>query len=198
MDNINEQSVEVIQEKSNDEMYVSKSEFNKLYKKIKRIEIMSVVGLIFLVVILAMSFVNQPESINTVVEGSSEKKLPSTLNKSEIDALGNEVVEIYNAGDYVGLYYVLGDYAQTLVPIEDFKKSMDGIKVLGKIQKYSFSHHKFEGTDDGADWYTINYIANYDMGNGKLQLTLRVTGDEWEVAGMHMEVKNMDLGKLED
>lgn len=185
-------------DKERDERESCKLEFEKLNKRIRKLEVISVISLVLLIIILGMNFVNQPQSDSSVIQTTNQKELPSNLNKEEIEELGKNVVEAYNSNDIEKLYSVLGSYAQTMVTIEELEETMKGLKILGNIGKYSFSHYEFMGNDNGADWYSLNYVASYAAGNGTLKINLRVTNGEWDIVGYYMNVEKLDLDKLEN
>jgi len=78
--------------------------------------------------------------------------LPTSLNVDTFDEIVANIQETYNANDVEALYEILGDYAQTLVPIEELQKMVDGAGLLGKIDKTSYSHIIFLEHSKGADW----------------------------------------------
>jgi hypothetical protein len=182
----------------NSEINAYKTEFSKLSKRIKRLEAINIVSLLLLVAILGVSFVNKPNSNINNVQVVSQKELPSDLNKVEIEFIGKQVVDAYNSSDIDSLYSVLGSYAQTMVTVEELEETMKGLEILGNISKYSYTHHEFMGNDDGADWYSLNYIANYSAGNGTLKINLRIADNAWEIVGFYMNIKQLDLEKLKN
>lgn len=191
-----EETVELM--KYSDEIDVYKTEFNKLNKRIKRLEVISIVSLCLLVAVLGVNFASKPDTDINNMQTTSQKELPSGLNKAEIESIGRQVVEAYNSNNIDNLYSVFGSYAQTMVTVEDLKDTMKGLNVLGNIGKYSYSHYEFIGNNDGADWYSLNYVANYSAGNGTLRINLRIADDTWEIVGFNMNVPKLDLEKIKN
>jgi len=117
--------------------------------------------------------------------------LPTSLNVDTFDEIVANIQETYNANDVEALYNILGDYAQTLVRIEELQEMVDGASLLGKIDKTSYSHINFLEHNKGADWYSLNYVTKYENGNGTLQVTLRVADNQWQVIGFHMNIEQL-------
>ncbi len=159
---------------------------------------MSIISLILLVSILGVSLINNPKSNTEVVQTSTQNALPSKLNNAEIESLAAEVVEAYNSKDLDRLYSTFGPFAQTMVTIEELEANLSQIMVLGTLEKYSYSHYDYLGDDDGADWYSLNYVAKYSAGNGTLKISIRVVDDEWEIVGFFFNIDQLDLEKIEN
>ncbi|TDX43017.1 hypothetical protein [Orenia marismortui] len=112
------------------------------------------------------------------------------IDKEMANEIINEIKEYYNNDDIESLYNVMGEYARVLVTYEDFEESIMGMKVLGKMKNSSYTHHSYIQKKDGADWYTLNYVAKYEAGDGEATVTIMVKDNGWEVVGFRFNVFN--------
>lgn len=175
-------------EKSN--INESNEEFLYLKKKIKRIELFSGISLVLIILLLLITINNITKNVPEA-ELSDSNTLPQSINTVVVKQIVKNIEERYNSQNIESLYDILGEYAQTHITLEDFTTTMDGIKVIGLIEDVSYSHVEFLGTENGAEWYNLHYLARYEAGKGNLKVSLRVVNDEWQVVGFRMDVDNL-------
>lgn len=166
-------------------------EFERIKKRVKRIEIVSFISLILLVILIGINIVSIGSQVEPTQNNVAIKELPPSLNSTEIKEIASDIQAAYNSGDSNKMYAMLGDYAQTLVTLEEMTETMSGLKLLGNLEKASYSYSEFLGNKEGADWFNLHYVAKYENGSGTLRITLRIVDDNWEVVGFHMNVEQL-------
>ena len=163
--------------------------YNKvLLNRIKRVEILSIISIILLIGVLVVSFVNNRGPVPQV---SSAKALPSSIDKAVANRIITDIKDAYNSGDINKTYNLMGEYAKTLVSIEDFEKSLEQMKILGKMENASYTHYTYLQQKEGADWYILNYVTTYEAGAGNATVTIRVVDNSWEIVGFRFNVESI-------
>ncbi|HEX9059548.1 MAG TPA: hypothetical protein VF941_05155 [Clostridia bacterium] len=191
----NEVVDEVQKESSNnaDNESIFIKSFEGLLKKVKRLEILNYIVLVLLFVSMAFNFIGMTRDFgHSSTNTENRKQLPKNLDKVAANKIINEIKQYYNEDDEEKLYNFLGEYAKTLVSFDEFKKSMSSLKMLGKISSASFTDYTYLENRNGADWFTLNYVAKYENGNGNAAVSIKASGDEWEVAGFKFNVDRLN------
>lgn len=187
--NILENNTNVKETIVSENMNKEKDVNSKILKKIKRMELMNYLILILLTVVLVFNVVGINNGGNNVAD-VAEKSLPKNLNKDVANKLIDEIAEYYNNDESEKLYNILGDYAKTAISYNDFTKSIEQLKTIGKIESASYTHYEYMGYQEGADWYVLNYIARFNTGNGDVTVTILTKNNNWEVVGFRLNVHN--------
>jgi len=187
----NEENTESTNNRSINTMSVSGqiNEIGYLNKKLKRIEILNYIIVVLLVLILALNFLAGANPLSTN-QTNNEKELPKSLNKAVANEIINNIKDVYNSGDTMKLYNVMGEYARTLVSVEEFEKSLEQIKVIGKFNNAYYTHYEYAGYQDGADIFVLFYVAKYDIADGNATVTIRSNSDSWEIIGFKFNFNN--------
>lgn len=187
----NEENTESTNNRGINTMAVS-GQFNEigyLKKKLKRIEILNYIIVVLLALILALNFLAGANPLSTS-QTKNEKELPKSLNKAVTNEIINNIKDAYNSGDTMKLYNVMGDYARTLVSVEEFEKSLEQIKVIGKFNNAYYTHYEYAGYQNGADIFVLFYVAKYDIADGNATVTIRSNNDSWEIIGFKFNFNN--------
>lgn len=166
-------------------------ELEQVKKRLKRVEIINITSLILIVVLIGINLMNFGLRVDEKQPSGPQRALPSDVSAQMRDKIADDIASGYNNGDGDKLYSLLGDYAQTLITVEEMNDTVDTLKVLGSLEKTSYSYYEFLGDRDGAEWFILHYVAKYENGNGTLRVTLRVVDDQWEIAGFYLNVDQL-------
>lgn len=165
-------------------------------KRLKRLEVMNIVLLVLVSVLVYGTFnppIKEPTHVDQVQ--GEQKMLPSSLSTSKLEVIAQEFSKAYNSGDNNELYKTLGPFAQTLISKDDLADRVGALRILGDIEKTAYSHYEFLGYKEGADWFSLNYIAKYSNGDGTLKINIRVVDDQWQVVGFYLNVDQLENKK---
>jgi len=157
----------------------------------KKTQIMVVILIIVLIIGGVGFFVRNSKTIvgnKETIPLSELKNLPKTIDKVAIDTMVKAVIEGYNCADKAKLYDLFGDYAKTTVSVEDFRGSLSTCNVLSLLRGASYSSYNFLRSDNFGDWYTLNYVAKYENGNGGIDITIKSFQDKWEIVSIRFNV----------
>ncbi len=188
----NNNQIEVLSNEVSKEQKVVKSDgdLTPLYKKVKRLEILSIISILLLAGLLVFNITAVNRS-GATSEIASQKALPEGVDNNAANKIINEIKDAYNAQDNDRLYNVMGEFAKTLISKEEFYKTMEQVSILGKLESASYTHYTYLENSDGADFFQLNYIAKYQAGNGKALVTIRANEEGWEVVGFRFNVDNI-------
>lgn len=157
-------------------------------KRLKRIEVI----LIVLAILTLINFI-----INILPEGSSheevdlngQKDLPENMSKPITDELVFTIRDAYNDANWSMMYETFGEWAKLQIELEEISSNFEKLKpVTGAIGTYSFSHHVYNGYNEGAEWYVVFYRCKFKNGKGTIKLTIRSVDVGSEVVGIHINL----------
>jgi len=156
--------------------------------RLKRIEIL----LIILIILALANWVTplikkkmNPIAISEKV--SNSKELPTDLSKKVVDKIVYEIKTEFNRANWKEMHSIYGEYAQVqLSPkqIEDEFKKMK--EIVGGISSYAYSHYKYDGKGDNADWFEFHYKCQFDSGKGTIKVSTRTVDNISEVTGINI------------
>lgn len=160
-----------------------KDQIDGLKQQLKRMQWIVEVLAVLVILLMTQSILGYKDD--------GQQKAPDFLTESVKTSMAEIVKNAYNTGDAKIIYDILGPYAQTVHTPEQIQMMLEGLKVVGYLEKSTFTHYEYLGYDQGAEWYTIYYAAKFQNGIGGLRITLRVVEDEWEIAGFFMNVDRL-------
>lgn len=143
---------------------------------------------IFNYVVIALLLLNLGITSYTALRSTSPHSLSDAskaeLNISEADAnaLAAEITKLYNAKDDVGLFNKFDSIAKAQLSKEKFKAELDQLyPLMGTISDSAFSSSVLAGSEEGRDYYNLNYKikltdGQFNSGDLKLTVTQRESG----------------------
>jgi len=160
-------------------------------KRLKRIEIITVLILILIVGNLISSVTtsfNNSNSKNTVI--SKNKDLPSDVTRQFSDKIINKLKTDYNLSDWKELHKTFGEFAKAQIGVDQISNEFKKLRAAtGKINTYVYSHYLYEGNNNDAEWFELQYKCRFDNGKGTIKLSTRTVDGISEIVGI---VINLD------
>jgi hypothetical protein len=174
--------------KSNIEQIMSKKYYNRLMIKLKRLEALCIVIIVLLGAIIIINVVsfNRPIAEARI----NNKTLPSSINKVVANNTINQIKDYYNNNDSMELYNLLDDYDKSQITFNNFTKSLEQFKNLGKLLAASYINYDYWKTVNDENWFILNYSALFDKGTGYVKVTIKANGDKWDIAGFLFNITN--------
>ena len=156
--------------------------------RLKRIEIL----LIILIILSSASWVTPliKKNMNSTAiseEAIGTKELPIDLNKSVVDKIMHKIKTEFNHSDWEKMHNIYGEYAKVQLSPEQIGSEFKKMKaIVGNISTYAYSHYKYEGEADNADWFDFHYKCRFDNGKGTIKISTRTVDNISEVTGINM------------
>lgn len=163
-------------------------------KRLKRIEIILIGVIVLLIINLTISLVqNTSKQSNNFVENSNEKTpLPEDVTREFMNKIVFKVKTDYNEKDWTNLYDIFGDYAKSSIGPEQVNTQFENIfNLIGKIERYSFSHYDYIGFEEGAQWFYVYYKSRFSNGTGLIKLNLRSIDGKTEIVGLRLNLEEL-------
>jgi len=160
-------------------------------KRLKRIEILTVIILVFVIGNFAYSIMNNSNSSKTEqTEIAETKELPDDISRNYLDKTVYKVKTDFNQSDWPELYNVLGGFAKSQISVNDVSEGFKKLKYATKsISTYAYSHYIYEGYSESADWFDVYYKCRFENGIGTIKLSTRTVENKTEIVGV---VINLD------
>lgn len=160
-------------------------------KRIKRIEIIIVLILILLAgntIFLLAALSNNSGVANTEI--SENKELPSDVTREFSDKIVFKVKTDYNLSDWEELHNTFGEYAKAQIGVDQISSEFEKLKSFtGKISTYAYSHYLYEGNNNNAEWFELEYKCKFENGKGTIKISTRTVDGISEIVGI---VINLD------
>ena len=160
-------------------------------KRIKRIEIITIISLFLIVGNLIYLISNKTISKNTdTTEIKETKNLPSDITSKYSDKILFKIKNDFNLSEWNKLYDVFGEYAKSQISIDQISSEFKKLRAAtGEINTYGYSHYIYEGYTESADWFELHYKCRYDNGKGTIKISTRTVDGISEIVGV---VINLD------
>tara|TARA_B100000768_G_scaffold181987_1_gene208038 strand:+ start:8446 stop:8940 length:495 start_codon:yes stop_codon:yes gene_type:complete len=160
-------------------------------KRIKRIEIITIISLFLIVGNLIYLISNKTISKNTdTTEIKETKNLSSDITRKYSDKILFKIKNDFNRSEWNKLYDVFGEYAKSQISIDQISSEFKKLRAAtGKINTYGYSHYIYEGYTESADWFELHYKCRYDNGKGTIKISTRTVDGISEIVGV---VINLD------
>jgi len=132
-----------------------------------------IIGLLLLNLGVTSYLVFRP-SQSDATTGSAETTID--VSEAEANSLAAEVTKLYNAEDNTGLFNKFDSLAKTQLTQEQLAGQLDQLyPVMGTISDAAFSSAVLAGSEDGRDYYNLNYKVRLTGGpfiSGDMKLTV--------------------------
>jgi len=158
--------------------------------RLKRIEILLIIFIILTSAsLIAPIFKNKTNSIAMSEEVVNSKELPTDLNKKAVDKIIYEIKMQFNHANWGGMHGIYGEYAKVQLSPKQIEDEFKKMKVIvGGISSYTYSHYKYDGKGDHADWFEFHYKCQFDSGKGTIKVSTRTVDNVSEVTGINITV----------
>ena len=148
-----------------------------------------VVILFFIIINLSVTafLVFRPTMIQTGAKVIAQPSLPTGLDTADgRRALFERLRQPFNLKDYQGLYEILDEAAQIQISIETLESTIDSIYLTtGRIESGAYSHFVIQDTTSTSNTYNLYYLLRTEKGQGTMQVTVLVQGNEpYRVLGL--------------
>lgn len=163
-------------------------------KRLKRIEIILIGLTVLTVVSLALqltsnSFIGADNTTEDLVE---KKALPDDVTRDFTNKVVYRIKTDFNKEDWTSLYEVFGEYAKVIIEPDQIKSEFSKlINAIGKIRTYTYSHYKYLGFEDDADWFKVYYKCRFDNGRGIIELQIRSVEGKSEITGVNINLEEL-------
>jgi len=162
-------------------------------KRIKRIELIVLTILIITLINIFLPYII--DLVNTKRqedETENAKELPNDLTKQRLNKITYKIKTDFNHDDWTELYNVFGEFAQAQIDVKDIESGFIKLKTAtGNIQTYAYSHYKYEGNGENAEWFEIYYKCRFDNGRGTIKISTRTIDNISEVTGVNITLDEL-------
>lgn len=166
--------------------YNCESDLQNLTKRVKRLELLAYLIILMVGVSIMLPLTRQSTSSVGASDNKQQKELPASVDTTE---LISKIQQAYNDNDDEMLYSYFGDYARARITKEEISKTIDGIRPgLGKLNDVKYSNYTYLGHQDGADWFNIIYVGEYDSGPGSVEVSIRVVDNKYDFVGFQFKL----------
>lgn len=165
----------------------------KITKKVKRLEILNYVALLFIAALVIFNVLGGSLRANSeVIKATSSPQLPSNLSPAVADEMISKIKDYYNSKDNEKLYNQFGDLFKTKISSSDFEKQVDNIRnLVGSLNKATYSNYVFTEEDNVSKWFKLQYVAQYEKGTGNATVTIRVVDQSWQITGFNFQLTSI-------
>ncbi len=121
----------------------------------------------------------RPSSVPTAAP--AKDATTTAISEGEANKLADTLVPLYNQKDFSALYDRFDRLAQAQFTKTQLTEQIEKLgSLLGRIEKYAYSHATVAGAQSGRNFYTLHFKVSLSGGpipNGDMTLTVARIGD---------------------